>query len=153
MAEVRPAACAAIEPGYRFSRTHTFDEAQVRSFALAAGDENPMHHDSEFARGTHFGGLIASGTHTTSLLMGLTATHFARRGTVLGLGFSVDLLSPVLATETVRMEWSVTSIAARSRGGYIVELQGSMKGRDDRTRVLAHGTVLFTPAQWVHCAA
>ncbi|CAN7710166.1 MaoC family dehydratase [Variovorax paradoxus] len=144
MVEFEPAAGAPVEPGYRFSRTHTFDEEQVRAFALAAGDENPLHHDAAFARGTRFGGMIASGTHTTSLLMGLTATHFAKKGNVLGINFSVDLLRPVLASETVLIEWSVSSIAARPRGGSIIELQGCMKGSDDRTRVLAHGTVLLT---------
>ena len=144
MNEIEPAG-APIAPGYRFVRTHAFSEEQVSRFATAAGDENPLHHDTEFARGTRFGGLIASGTHTTSLLLGLTATHFARRGSVLGTSFSVDLLRPVLATETVLMEWCVTSIAAHSKGGSILELQGAMKGTDERTRVLAHGTVLFTP--------
>lgn len=145
MVELQIAALAPVEPGYRFSRLHTFDEEQVRAFALATGDVNPLHHDVEFARGTRFGGLIASGTHTASLLMGLTASHFAAKGTVLGINFSVDLLRPVLASETVSIEWSVTSIATRSKGGCILDLQGSMKGADDRTRVLAQGTVLFTP--------
>ena len=145
MIESTLAACGAIEPGYWFSRIHRFDEEAVRRFAHAAGDENPMHHDSELAAATRFGGLIASGTHTASLLMGLAATHFARRGSVLGTSLSVDLLRPVRATETVVMEWCVTSIAARPKRGRIVELQGTMKGADDRTRVLAHCTVLFTP--------
>lgn len=145
MVEFEPAAHAPVGPGYRFSRIHTFDEEQIKAFALAAGDGNPLHHDAEFARGTRFGGLIASGTHTTSLLMGLTASHFAKKGTVLGINFSVDLLRPVRANDTVSIEWNVTSIAARSRGGCILELQGAIKGADDRTSVLAHGTVLFTP--------
>lgn len=144
MIEFEPAAGAPIAPGYRFSRTHAFDEEQVRRFALAVGDDNPLHHDAEFARGTRFGGLIASGTHTTSLLMGLTASHFAKKGNVLGINFSVDLLRPVRASETVLIEWNVLSIAARPRGGSIIEMQGWVKGADDRTSVLAHGTVLLT---------
>ena len=145
MAEFEAAAVAPIGPGYRFSRPHTFDEAQVRAFALAAGDENPLHHDVAFARGTRFGGLIASATHTTSLLMGLTASHFAGKGNVLGMNFSVDLLRPVRASETVLIEWQVMSMAARSKGGCVLELQGAIKSADDRTSVLAQGTVLFTP--------
>ncbi len=145
MVEFEIAAVAPVAPGYRFSRSHTFDEEQVKTFALAAGDLNPLHHDAEFARGTRFGGLIASGTHTASLLMGLTASHFAGKGTVLGINFSMDLLRPVRANDTVSIEWNVTSIAAHSKGGCILELQGAMKGADDRTSVLAHGTVLFTP--------
>ncbi|WP_431513377.1 MaoC family dehydratase [Variovorax sp. DAIF25] len=140
------AALGPVGPGYRFSRPHTFDEAQVRAFALAAGDENPLHHDAAFAQGTRFGGLIASATHTTSLLMGLTASHFATRGKVLGMNFSVDLLRPVRANETVLIEWRVTSMAAHSKGGCVLELQGAIKSADDRTSVLAQGTVLFTPA-------
>ncbi|MET3494476.1 MaoC family dehydratase [Variovorax boronicumulans] len=137
------AALAPVGPGYRFSRPHTFDEAQVRAFALAAGDENPLHHDAAFAQG--FGGLIASATHTTSLLMGLTASHFATKGKVLGMSFSVDLLRPVRASETVLIEWRVTSMAAHSKGGCVLELQGAIKSADDRTSVLAQGTVLFRP--------
>ncbi|MFS2047509.1 MaoC family dehydratase [Variovorax sp. Varisp41] len=140
------AALGPVGPGYRFSRPHTFDEAQVRAFALAAGDENPLHHDAAFAQGTRFGGLIASATHTTSLLMGLTASHFATRGKVLGMNFSVDLLRPVRANETVLIEWRVTSMAAHSKGGCVLELQGAIKSADDRTSVLAQGTVLFTLA-------
>ena len=68
----------------------------------------------------------------------------AKKGNVLGINFSVDLLRPVLASETVLIEWSVSSIATRPRGGSIIELQGCMKGSDERTRVLAHGTVLLT---------
>ncbi|KLN52182.1 MaoC family dehydratase [Variovorax paradoxus] len=146
MADFEAAALAPVGPGYRFSRSHTFDEAQVRAFALAAGDENPLHHDAAFARGTRFGGLIASATHTTSLLMGLTASHFATKGKVLGMNFSVDLLRPVRASETVLIEWGVTSMAAHSKGGCVLELQGAIKSADDRTSVLAQGTVLFTPA-------
>ncbi|WGT61277.1 MaoC family dehydratase [Variovorax paradoxus] len=94
MTEFEPAPGAPIEPGYRFSRTHAFDEEQVRKFAEAAGDDNPLHHDAEFARGTRFGGLIASGTHTTSLLMGLTASHFAKKGNVLGINFRSTCCAP-----------------------------------------------------------
>jgi acyl dehydratase len=147
MAECEAAAALApVGPGYHFSRPHTFDEAQVRAFALAAGDENPLHHDAAYAQGTRFGGLIASATHTTSLLMGLTASHFATKGKVLGMNFSVDLLRPVRASETVLIEWRVTSMAAHSKGGCVLELQGAIKSADDRTSVLAQGTVLFTPA-------
>ncbi|AGU49318.1 MaoC-like domain-containing protein [Variovorax paradoxus B4] len=146
MADFEAAALAPVGPGYRFSRSHTFDEAQLRAFALAAGDENPLHHDAAFARGTRFGELIASATHTTSLLMGLTASHFATKGKVLGMNFSVDLLRPVRASETVLIEWRVTSMAAHSKGGCVLELQGAIKSVDDRTSVLAQGTVLFTPA-------
>ncbi|MFS2162201.1 MaoC family dehydratase [Variovorax sp. Varisp62] len=147
MIECMPAVGPAIEAGYCFSRVHRFDDEQVRTFARAAGDENPLHHDADFARGTRFGGLIASGAHTTSLLMGLVGSHFAKRGHVLGTSFSVDLLYPVLATETVTLAWVVasTSAAARRKNGSVLELEGSMKDANGRVSVLAYGRVLFDP--------
>jgi acyl dehydratase len=142
-----PAVGPAIQAGYCFSRVHRFDDEQVRTFARAAGDENPLHHDADFARNTRFGGLIASGAHTTSLLMGLVGSHFAKRGHVLGMSFSVDLLYPVFATETVTLAWVVisTSAAARRKNGSVLELEGSMKDANGRVSVLAYGRVLFDP--------
>ncbi len=135
---------AALQPGCRFSRFHAFDEEQVKAFALAAGDTNPLHHDTNAARDTRWGVLIASGTHTTSLLMGLTASHLAQMGCVLGMNFSFDLLHPVKATERVLLEWVVVSTAIHLKGGYVLELEGTVKTVDERTAVLAHGRVLLT---------
>jgi acyl dehydratase len=134
-----------VGAGYRFSRTHTFDEEQVRAFALAAGDENPLHVDADYASGTRFGGLIASATHTTSLLMGLTATHFSPKGSVLGMNFSFDLLRAVKADESVLLEWVVTSVDSRPKGGLGLSLDGAMRALDGRTLVLAQGYVSFAP--------
>lgn len=134
-----------VGTGYRFSRAHTFDEEQVRSFSLAAGDENPLHIDADYASGTRFGGLIASATHTTSLLMGLIATHFSSRGSMLGLNFAFELLHAVKATESVLLEWVVTSAASRAKGGLVLGLDGTVSALDGRTLVLAQGHVSFVP--------
>ena len=135
--------------GYRFSRTHTFDEAQVRAFALAAGDNNPLHIDACYAAKTRFRGLIASATHTTALLMGLTASHLSSKGSVLGISFSFDLLRAVQATDSVLLEWVVTSVGSRMNGGLTLGLEGTIKALDDRTLVLAQGQVSFVPQ--AHC--
>jgi 3-hydroxybutyryl-CoA dehydratase len=51
-----------VAVGESFGIEHAFDPRQVIEFALAAGDDNPMHHDAELARGSRFGRLIVSGT-------------------------------------------------------------------------------------------
>jgi acyl dehydratase len=142
MAEQLGAFEEALVVGHRFCRHHSFSPDQVISFALAAGDDNPIHHDAGFASGTRFGGLIVSGTHTTALLMGLTASHFAKRGSVLGLHFSVDLLLPVWADETVTLEWVVESALCRPKGGHVLELGGAVRDCEGQVRVRAHGRVL-----------
>jgi 3-hydroxybutyryl-CoA dehydratase len=55
-------------PRERFSFEVTLSPETVVSFANAAGDNNPIHHDPAFAATTRFGRLTASGPHTTALL-------------------------------------------------------------------------------------
>jgi hypothetical protein len=58
-------------PHERFSSTVRLSPSAVATYAQAAGDDNPVHHDPSFAASTRFGRVIASGTHTTALLLGL----------------------------------------------------------------------------------
>jgi hypothetical protein len=44
----------------RFSSEVTLTPALVGAFAQAAGDDNPVHHDPEFAASTRYGRPIAS---------------------------------------------------------------------------------------------
>ena len=64
----------------RFSAEVTLTPAMVAAYAEAAGDTNPVHYDAAFAATTRYKRLIASGTHTTALLLGLTAAHYAQHG-------------------------------------------------------------------------
>ncbi len=133
----------ALKVGYRFDRGHRFDPAQVSAFAYAAGDTNPLHHDAEAAARTRFGKPIASGTHTTALLLGLAASHLSTLGQVVGVSFSTELLQPVFADEEVRLEWVITAIEAHRRNGHFLDLAGSLKGANDECRIRALGRVLF----------
>ena len=72
-------------PGERFSSEVSLTPSDASAYARAVGDTNPVHHDAEYARSTRFGRLIASGTHTTALLLALTASHFSKSGAMLGL--------------------------------------------------------------------
>jgi 3-hydroxybutyryl-CoA dehydratase len=113
--------------GHHFSRTVTFDEAAIRAFAAAAGDENPLHHDAAFAAASRFGGIIASGTHHGALMMGLVATELTRLGAGVGLDFSLSFRKPVPAGSTMRLEWEVTASEPAPRlGGTIAHLAGRM---------------------------
>lgn len=134
-----------VRPRDRFSTEVTLDPSLVTEFARAAGDPNPVHHDPAFAATTRFGRPIASGTHTTALLLGLTASHFSRGASMVGLEFWVQFRRPVFADETIRLEWLVIKVTANARlGGDIVELRGRIKGQDGQTAVGAKGRVLVT---------
>jgi acyl dehydratase len=85
--------------GERFTSEVTLSPSSVAAYALLAGDTNHVHRDPEFARSTRFGRPIASGTHTTALLLGLTASHFSKEAAMVGLEFWVRFRRVMYADE------------------------------------------------------
>jgi acyl dehydratase len=132
-------------PRERFWSEVTLSPAMVSEYAKAVGDDNPVHHNPEFAAATRYGKPIASGTHTTALLLGLTASHFSKAAAMVGLEFWVGFRRPIYADETIRLEWLVVEVTPnRKLGGDVVELRGRIKGQDGRTALGAAGRVLVT---------
>jgi len=132
-------------PRERFWSEVTLTPAIVGAYAHAAGDDNPIHHDPQFASSTRYGRVIASGTHTTALLLGLTASHFSKVGAMIGLEFWVCFRRPIYADETIRMEWLVIKVTPNETlNGEIVELRGRIKAQDGQTAIGARGRVLVT---------
>ena len=136
---------AYVYPRERFSSELTLTLPMVSEFARAAGDDNPLHHDPVVAATTRYGRPIASGTHTSALLLALTASHFSKRGAVVGLEFWVQFRRPVYADETIRLEWLVVKVTPNEKlKGDIVDLRGRVKAQDGATAVGAKGRVLVT---------
>jgi len=134
-----------VQPRERFSSEVTLTPAMVAEHAHAVGDTNPIHHDPEFAASSRYGRLIASGTHTTALLLGLTASHFSKKGSMVGLEFWVRFRRPVFADETVKLEWLVVKVTPNAKlKGEIVELRGRIRGANGETALGAKGRVLVT---------
>lgn len=134
-----------VYPRERFSSEVKLDPVRVADYAQAAGDDNPVHHNAEFAANTRYGRLIASGTHTTALLLGLTAAHFSKKGAMVGLEFWVRFRRPIFADERIRLEWLVVKVTPNTKlDGDIVELRGRITGADGRTALGAKGKVLVT---------
>jgi 3-hydroxybutyryl-CoA dehydratase len=132
-------------PRERFSSEIRLTPTMVAAYAQAAGDTNPVHHDHAFAASTRYGRLIASGTHTTALLLGLTASHFSQKGAMVGLEFWVRFRRPIYADETIRLEWLVVKVTPNEKlRGEIVELRGRITGQDGQTSLGAKGRVLVT---------
>lgn len=134
-----------VRPHDRFSSEVTLSPDRVAEYALAAGDSNPIHFDAEFAAQTRYRRIIASGTQTTALLLGLTAAHFSKGVSMVGLEYWIKFRRPVFADETIRMEWLVIRVTPNARlGGHIVELRGRLQGQDGKTAIGAKGRVLVT---------
>jgi 3-hydroxybutyryl-CoA dehydratase len=133
------------KPHDRFSCEITLTPDSVAEYARAAGDRNPVHFDPAFAARTRYRRLIASGTQTTALLLGLTATHFSKDTSMVGLEYWVKFRRPVFADERIRVEWLVIKVTRNARlGGEIVDLRGRVRGEDGQTSIGAKGRVLVT---------
>lgn len=132
-------------PRDRFSSTVTLTPETVSTYATAVGDDNPVHHDPAFAAGTRFRRPIASGTHTTALLLALTASHFSKQGAMVGLEFWVRFRRAIYADERLLLEWLVVKVTPNAAlRGDVVDLRGRIRGQDGRTALGAKGRVLVT---------
>jgi len=117
----------------------------VSAYAESAGDTNPVHHDPQFAAATRYGRPIASGTHTTALLLGLTASHYSNQTAMVGLEFWVRFRRPIYADETIHLEWLVVKVTPNPKlNGDVVELRGRIRNQNGETALGARGRVLVT---------
>jgi 3-hydroxybutyryl-CoA dehydratase len=84
--------------GDRVEFTKTVSDDDVKAFAAASGDTNPLHLDEEYAEGTRFGGRIAHG----SLVGGLISAALARvPGLVIYLSQDLEFHNPVRIDDRV----------------------------------------------------
>jgi acyl dehydratase len=131
--------------GERFTETVHLSAGSISAFADSVGDSNPLHHDEALAARSRFGGLIASGTHSASLLMALTASHFSRHAQPLGLEFKLHFHKAVRAGDTLELAWTVTRVQPKSSlGGDLVWLEGEARNQHGDVALAATATLLVT---------
>ncbi|GAA3929559.1 hypothetical protein GCM10023085_08670 [Actinomadura viridis] len=117
----------------------TVTEEEILEFAERF-DPQPMHIDREFAASGPFGGLIASGWHTSAIGMRLLVDHYISR--VAGLASpGVDELrwpSPVRPGDSLRLRTTIIDArASRSKPDRgIVTTGGELLTKDDDRTVL-----------------
>ena len=116
-----------------FAKTVT--EADIVMFAGISGDFNPLHLNREFSEKTHFGGTIAHGMLTASLISTVVGTKLPGPGAIY-MSQNIRFTAPVRAGDTVTAVARVTKVdrerrrcgllrSIRRRGGYRVHLGGN----------------------------
>ncbi|MEM8793427.1 MAG: MaoC family dehydratase [Pseudomonadota bacterium] len=98
-----------LEIGMRRSVTKTITDTDIRMFADVSTDHNPVHLDEEYAQDTMFGGRIAHGMLTASLISAVIGEQLPGHGTVY-MGQSLKFLAPVYPGNEVEAEVSVAEI-------------------------------------------
>lgn len=89
-----------LKIGDHASRTKTITDADIRAFAQASGDTNPIHLDETFAATTRFGRRIAHGMLTASLISAVLGNDLPGTGTIY-LSQSMSFKAPVFLDDTI----------------------------------------------------
>jgi len=135
-----------VTVGEKFSKRHVFTAEGISDFAHRAGDLNPLHHDAEKAAKTRFGGLIASGTQTSALLMGLAAAYLSRDHDTAGLEFTFRLRRAVPAGTDAILSWEITSVEPNAKlGGDLVGFKGGITDAAGQRYLSAEGRAVVWP--------
>jgi acyl dehydratase len=106
-----------LHVGQRFvSGTHQLDESQIKAFAREF-DPQPFHLDSEAARHTFFGELVASGWHTAGITMRLmVSSGLPIAGGLIGAGAEISWPKPTRPGDVLQVESVIVELKpSRSR--------------------------------------
>lgn len=135
-----------LEIGSGVSKEVHFDAAGVAREAARVGDSNPLHWDRAYAAGTRFRGLIVSGAHVSSLMMGTAAGFFTEYGLNVALEFSFRFEKAIPVDDTVRLSWVVSELREGGAGfGRVVTLSGQAVRSDGTLAVSATARVMLMP--------
>lgn len=112
----------------------TLDQSRINSFADCTEDHQFIHIDEEKAAQTPFGGTIAHGFLTLSMLAKMTEGNgIVPEGIVMGVNYGFDkvrFLTPVRAGKRVRAHFEILDIQPKSgnrflmKQGVTIEIEG-----------------------------
>ena len=98
-----------FKPGDTASLSRTITDHDIRAFAEATGDRNPLHLDEEFAKQTRFGRCIAHGMLSASLISAVIASELPGHGGIY-LGQTIQFVAPVFPGDTVTARVTVSAV-------------------------------------------
>lgn len=99
-------------------------QGDVNVFAEVSGDHNPIHLDQQFAETTPFGGTIAHGLLTLSLVVPLMAEVFEVTGVGMGINYGLNKVrfpAPVPVGSRIRISGNISSVT-EVPGGWQIEV-------------------------------
>ena len=115
-------------------------QSRIDQFADATNDHQFIHTDPERARTTPFGGTIAHGYLTLSLLSDLLGNCWpVPEGLVMGLNYGSDkvrYLAPVRSGQRVRAKGIIADIAEKRPGQWLVKTNVTVEIEGESTPAL-----------------
>ncbi len=129
-----------LKVGDSASISKTFTDADVRSFSVISGDQNPIHLDEAYAAGTQFKRRIVHGMLTSGLISAVLGMHLPGPGSIY-LKQTLNFRAPVYLDDTITAVATVTHIR---EGKPIVTMETKCLNQDG-TLVLEGEAVLMAP--------
>jgi acyl dehydratase len=102
---------AAGDPAFEVSRVVTRED--VRTYADASGDQNPLHQDDEVARAAGFPGIVAHGMYTMGTLASAIVGWAGDADALVRM--KVQFRAPVFMGETIVCGGTVRSVDVATR--------------------------------------
>ena len=117
-----------------FSEWHTISQEQVNAFADATDDHQWIHVDLERAASGPFGGTIAHGYLTVSLLPVLSMEIFRIENLTMGINYGLDRVrfpAPVRTGSAIRAEATLTDVRQTPLGSLAhIRMRIDIEGQD-----------------------
>jgi|TARA_R110001606_G_scaffold399282_1_gene583533 acyl dehydratase len=109
----------------------TIDQERVNQFADCTGDHQFIHIDEEKAKQTPFGGTIAHGFLSLSLLPTLSAGLLIRpEGLKMAVNYGMDSLrfiQPVRVGSRVRLQSTVLDVTEKKPGQWLIKARSTLE--------------------------
>ncbi|QNF95779.1 MaoC family dehydratase [Janibacter sp. YB324] len=129
---------------------HRIDQDRIDRFALATGDDQWIHVDPQRAGSSPFGGTIAHGYLTLSLLPKLQNELRQVTGISAAVNYGLDSLrfpTPVPAGSRVRLTLTITGVQPRPDGSTLLRSRAEIEVEGhDRPACVADTLTLLRPA-------
>ena len=98
-----------FRPDQTYEKQVTITEAMIKGFAEATGDNNPIHLDEAYAKGTLFKARVAHGMLQAGILSGILGMKFPGIGTIY-LSQTLKFTKPVYIGDQITIRLKVLEI-------------------------------------------
>jgi acyl dehydratase len=118
----------------------TIDQSRINQFADCTGDHQFIHVDEEKAAQTPFGGTIAHGFLTLSMLVKMSEEHGVfPENLVMGINYGFDkvrFLAPVRAGKRVRVHTEILDVTQKDDNRFLIKSAVSVEIENEDTPAL-----------------
>ena len=132
-----------LSVGDTFTMEKIITSNDVDLFAEVSGDKNPLHLDDEYAKKTIFGGRIAYGMISASIISGAIGMYLPGPGTIY-LSQSLNFHKAVKIGDTIIVEIKISEITEKSKFN-IAKIDTTCKNQ--KNEIIVDGTATVIPPQ------